>query len=366
MPQEHVEQIFFRLLRMALGKEEWDSSLCLAAEDWSWIWSMAVRQAMLGVVFDGVCRLPEGCRPPKEMVLRWFGAVQELEQANRKLNQCAVAVSRKFRQEGFRPVVLKGAGNALWYPQPLHRMPGDIDIWLDGGRERIMAYVRRHVPKAKARYHHVDFPVVKGVEIELHFTPSWLCAWPDNRKLQRWFTRQADEQFAHEVELPEGAGNIAVPTAEMNRIFLLLHIYQHFFDEGIGLRQLMDYALLLEKGCTAEERQTAAGMLDELHLRRFASGIMYILQKTFGLDDARLLVPPSEKEGKFILQEIMQTGNFGQYNTGIRHAEGKTASYFLSKFTYRLRFLAAYPRETLWGYAFWGYQRVYRICKGYV
>ena len=356
-----IEQAFFQLLRLSLGREE-DFPSNLTGEDWQAVWDLASRQALLGVVFDGVCRLPAGCRPPQPLVFRWLSAVQGIEQANRRLNRYAVAVSRKFRQEGFRPVVLKGAGNALWYPQPLHRMPGDIDLWLDGGRERIMAYVRRYFPEAGARYHHVDFPVLKDVDVEVHFTPSWLCAWPDNRKLQRWFAAQS----AREVELPEGAGRIAVPTAEMNRIFLLLHIYRHFFDEGIGLRQLMDYGLLLAQGCPETERRVAADLLKELHLWRFASGVMYLLQEVFGLEDRCLLVPPSEKEGRLVLREVLRAGNFGQYSADIHRSGGKSAAYFLSKFAYRLRFLSAYPRETLWGYAFWGWQRVYRICKGYV
>lgn len=161
----------------------------------------------------------------------------------------------------------------------------------------------------------------------------------------------AADQFVHEVELPEGGGRIAVPTADLNRIFLLLHIYRHFFEEGIGLRQLMDYGLLLAQGCTDEERRVAADLLEELHLGRFASGCMYLPGGVRAGGQLSLGATP-EKEERFVLREVLRAGNFGQYNADIRRNGGKTAAYFLSKFTYRLRFLSAYPREILWGYVF--------------
>ena len=360
-----TEEAFFRLLRMGLGRADAGLPVRLAAEEWERVWKMAREQALTGVVFDGVCQLPEEDRPPKGLVFRWLSAVQGIEQANRKLNRYALRLSERFRSEGFRSVILKGQGNALWYPNPLHRTPGDIDIWLEGGRERIMAYVRRYVPNARARYHHVDFPVLKDVEVEVHFTPSWLSAWGDNRRLQHWFAEKADEQFAHRVELPEGEGSVSVPTPEMNRILLLLHIYRHFFEEGVGMRQLTDYVLLLERGCTEVERKRTVELLEQFRLKRFAAAVMYILQKIFGMEERFLLVPPSEKEGELVLREIMRVGNFGQYNAGICRENGKSVGFFLSKFAYRMRFLSAYPRETLWGSLFWVWQRVWRIWKGY-
>ena len=40
-------------------------------------------------------------------------------------------------------------------------------------------------------------------------------------------------------------GEIAIPTVEFNLIFQLTHIYAHLMNEGIGLRQLLDYYYVL-------------------------------------------------------------------------------------------------------------------------
>ena len=60
-------------------------------------------------------------------------------------------VCRNFEQEGFRCCILKGQGNALLYPDPYMRTPGDIDIYLEGGRKRIMEYVNRVCPNQVMR-----------------------------------------------------------------------------------------------------------------------------------------------------------------------------------------------------------------------
>ena len=151
--QEKTTKAFFQLLRIAIGNEN-AFSYYLNDDEWNWIWDMAHRQALTGVVFDGICLLPQKQRPPQAIILKGVAAIQNIEQANRLLNRYSVLVSQKFQKEGFRSAILKGQGNALWYPNPMHRMPGDIDIWLEGGREKIMAYVRHYFLKASARYHH--------------------------------------------------------------------------------------------------------------------------------------------------------------------------------------------------------------------
>ena len=75
-----------------------------------------------------------------------------------------------------------------------YRTPGDIDIWLHGERDEILEYVRRHVPDCKPVYHHVDFPVLDDVSIEVHFTPTWMNSPMRNRCLQRFFKSMVNSQ----------------------------------------------------------------------------------------------------------------------------------------------------------------------------
>ena len=199
----------------------------------------------MGVLFDGIKKLPaEHVGMEKELLLQWMAESQMLEKANVRLNDTAIQVSEWFRKKGFRTCILKGQGNALMYPNPYSRTPGDIDIWVEGGDKRVISFVRSISPHEKACYHHIEFPSYKGMEVEVHYRPSFLLCFWHNRKLQKYYERVKEEQFSHQVMLGE-QGEIAIPTVEFNLIFQLTHIFSHLMNEGIGLRQLLDYYYVL-------------------------------------------------------------------------------------------------------------------------
>ena len=197
------------------------------------------------VLFDGIKKLPaEYVGMKKELLLQWMAESQMLEKVNVRLNDAAIQVSEWFRKKGFRTCILKGQGNALMYPNPYSRTPGDIDIWVEGEDKRVISFVRSISPHEKACYHHIEFPSYKGVEVEVHYRPSFLLCFWHNRKLQKYYERVKEEQFSHRVILGE-QGEIAIPTVEFNLIFQLTHIFSHLMNEGIGLRQLVDYYYVL-------------------------------------------------------------------------------------------------------------------------
>ena len=199
----------------------------------------------MGVLFDGIKKLPaEHVGMEKELLLQWMAESQMLEKANVRLNDTAIQVSEWFRKKGFRTCILKGQGNALMYPNPYSRTPGDIDIWVEGGDKRVISFVRSISPHEKACYHHIEFPSYKGMEVEVHYRPSFLLCFWHNRKLQKYYERVKEEQFSHQVMLGE-QGEIAIPTVEFNLIFQLTHIFSHLMNEGIGLRQLVDYYFVI-------------------------------------------------------------------------------------------------------------------------
>ena len=138
------------------------------------------------ILFDGIKKLPaEHVGMKKEMLLQWMAESQMLEKANVRLNDAAIQISEWFRKKGFRTCILKGQGNALMYPNPYSRTPGDIDIWVEGGDKRVISFVSSISPHEKACYHHIEFPSYKGVEVEVHYRPSFLLCFWHNRKLQK-------------------------------------------------------------------------------------------------------------------------------------------------------------------------------------
>lgn len=337
-------QIFFDFLRSCIGSEsELPSSLKEA--DWNELYAIAQRQALVGILFDGIERLPSSDMGiSRDLLLQWMAQCQMLEKANMRLNDAAIQVSEWFGKKGFRTCILKGQGNALLYPNGLHRTPGDIDIWLEGGDKRVISFVRTILPNGKACYHHIDFPSYNGVEVEVHYRPSFLLCFWHNRRLQNYYERVKEEQFSHRVKLGE-QGEVVIPTAEFNLIFQLTHIYAHLMNEGIGLRQLLDYYFVLQHADIKNVVELQKN-LKHIGLWKFAGAVMYIVKEVFGMAESKLIVLPNEKYGKFVLNEVLEAGNFGTYDKRNRFGRSKLG-HNIQRVYREIRLMSYFPAEAL-------------------
>ena len=420
------QKIFFDFLRFCIGSAK-EIPGSLKEVDWKELYAIAKKQALLGVLFYGIQRLPKELAPEQKLLMQWMVMAEQIRKQNIRLFQDSVKVYQNFENEGFANCILKGQGNALLYPDSYMRTPGDIDIYLSGGRRKIMKYVDQVCPNQVMRYHHVDFPVMKTA-IEVHFTPSYMFCPIHNRRMQKWFKEVMGEQCAHRVSLPDGYGEIHVPTASFNVIYILSHLYRHIFTEGIGLRQLLDYYYVVcdfckvyqissnhlsnfsnhpvplskegstshpsplsseerdvtalccseplrykvggaskpSPGCAGWDRLGAIGdtsfaagassvaldvvqkELKHLGLWKFAQAVMFVMKEVFGLSEDRMIAPMDEKEGRFLLDEIMRGGNFGQYDDrmGSKVGESKIHRYFRMNLR-NLRFVKHYPTEAV-------------------
>ena len=241
----------FLFLNYCLGKKV-DMSMVVAKIDWRQLYTFASRHALLGFCFDGIERLTKNFSEElkqnpmgRDLLMTWMGAAQQIRRQNMKVNAVAGKLYSKFREDGLRCCILKGQGNALMYPNAYSRNPGDIDVWVNASREEITEYAKRHFNlEDDIRFHHLE-TTMDGVPVELHFFPCSMNNPIYHARLQKWFKRNADLQCSHIVGLPNGAGNIAIPTTAFNVIYQLTHLYHHFFDEGIGMRQIIDYFLVV-------------------------------------------------------------------------------------------------------------------------
>ena len=241
----------FAFLRYLLGYKE-NISNVVARMDWQELYSFASKQVILGLCFNGIERLgkeyPEELkRNPigRELLMTWMGKAQQIRRQNMKVNSVAGKLFSMLREDGQRCCVLKGQGNALMYPNPYSRTPGDIDVWVNASREYLTEYAKCHFKlEDDIRFHHLE-TTMDGVPVELHFIPCSMNNPLYHARLQKWFKRNADLQCSNVVSLPDGIGEIAIPTMAFNVVYQLTHLYHHFFDEGIGMRQIIDYFLVV-------------------------------------------------------------------------------------------------------------------------
>ena len=345
---------FFAFLKYCLGYKG-NISRAVDSMDWQELYSFASKQALLGLCFDGIERLgkenPEELRLNpigRELLMTWMGKAQQIRRQNRKVNLVASKLFSMLREDGLRCCILKGQGNALMYPNPYSRTPGDIDVWIDASRERIMEYAQKKFElEDDIRLQHLETSL-DGVPVELHFFPCSMNNPIYHARLQKWFRRNADLQCSHIVGLPDGAGDIAIPTSTFNVVYQLTHLYHHFFDEGIGMRQIIDYYYIVNNDELLVIRDTLQRELKHLGLWKFAGAVMYVLHEALGLSEKKMIAPMDEKRGELLLAEILEGGNFGRHFTkygGFTH-QSMGKKYFL-KIWRNMHFVRFYPVEAL-------------------
>ncbi len=341
-------------------------SKVVAGMDWRLLYEFASKQAMLGVCFDGIERLgkeyPEVLRLNpigRDVLMAWMAKAQQIRRLNMNVNGVAAKLYSMLKEDGLRCCILKGQGNALMYGNPYLRNPGDVEVWVNASREVIMEYGRSNFDlEDDIRYQHLE-TTMDGVPVELHFMPCVMNNPIYNARLQKWFRRNADLQCSNVVELPDGVGEIAVPTMAFNVVYQLCHLYHHFFDEGIGMRQMVDYYYVLVKSeegrgknCTVTEGKANVTSLQRelkyLGLWKFAGAVMYVLHVVLGLPEERMIRSMDVKRGELLLSEILNGGNFGKHFTKYGHftQQGMAKKYFL-KIWRNMHFVRYYPAEAL-------------------
>lgn len=378
--------LFFELIRVAIGTQVRLSRLP-SVDEWDELFVLAKKQSLVGVTFIALQKMRADADGPstssvqedmhtrigmREMTyLLWMGMAAKIHVRNQIVNEQCLTLQKKVSEAGFVSAILKGQAVGAYYNGLKdYRQPGDIDalLWpLKGDdrqladvslckrRKQIISFGRSLTPNAKAFYHHVDVEVFTDTAVELHYTPSWFfCPWT-NRRFQKWVYDNRDELFCEE-------SNMIMPSVEFNLVYILTHIYQHLFQEGVGLRQLMDYYFVLKTLSNSPASTSSVQCLngeniihtiESLGMKRFASGVMYIMQQVFGLSDDMLLCAPDTKEGAFLLNEVMQAGNFGKYDERInRDKESSALQLYIRHIKRNLTFLTHYPSEVIWA-PFW-------------
>ena len=346
--------MIFAFLKYCLGNKV-DMNNVVVDINWRQLYTFASNQAIIGICFDGIKRLgdeysEELKKNPIErnLLMTWMGAAQQIRRQDMKVNVAASKLYSMLRGDGLRCSILKGQGNALMYPNAYSRNPGDIDVWVNASREQIMEYAKKHFEIGDdIRYHHLETSL-DGVPVELHFFPGIMNNPIYNARLQKWFKRNADLQCSNVVSLPDGIGEIAIPTTAFNVVYQLTHLYHHFFDEGIGMRQIIDYYYVVNNDGLLAIKDTLQKELKHLGLWKFARAVMYVLQEALGLSEEKMIAPMDEKRGKLLLAEILNGGNFGQHFTKYGHftQQGMAKKYFL-KIWRNMHFVRYFPAEAL-------------------
>lgn len=338
--------MFFELIRLAIGTQDKFSRMPTQPE-WGQLYEIAKKQSLIGVCFAALQRIGADADTGFSSVgmdemqyLTWMGMTAKIQQRNDMLNSYTKDVLAYFRHNGFACTSLKGQGIAKLYGAlALLRQSGDVDIWVAGGRKKLYERSLQMFGRLEGlTYHHIHYPIYEGLEIEAHVWPSFLSSPLRNKRLHTFCNIYAPKDVCDDT-----------PSLAFNRVFILLHCYQHFTRRGVGMRQILDYYFVLLQGFTDEEKTESMKWIETLGMKRFAHAMMWVCMDVFGMEDKYLLCEPNERYGRFLLDEVMQTGNMGHADKRVDKNQLQSArGRYLSNLKRDLRIMKICPHEAFW------------------
>lgn len=309
-----IQQQFFALLRAGLWGKAPDAALFGAGTDWPALLAASKKQSVQAVVLDGVQMLPPDCRPPKALYLQWCALGLHTEEQNELLNHELGNLYALMRAHGIEPVLVKGQAVAQCYRHPEHRRCGDIDFYIGPeDYERANALLR---PEAT----HEEEEIFKhacmhwhGVIVENHRILISLSRPVADRRMQRLTASWGRDKSACPT-LRVGETEARVPSVAFHTAYVLTHATLHFLNEGIGMRQVCDWACLLHAHHSDEELREVARLIRSFGLTRAARLFGALLMKQLDFPAEWLPIPCSPKDfakADWLLQDIWTGGNFG-------------------------------------------------------
>lgn len=362
-----ILQDFYTILQSAIGKPV-RLSHTLSEKEWNEIFGLAKKQALVGIMFAGVERLPQEQWPPRNVVLQWAMMAESIKHRNRQTTDACLRLTEVLSKDGFETCILKGQANHAYYDglNSEHslgqlRICGDVDVWI-WPKAKTLHPVKSIIDYCQSKkillslcHLHAEVKPVNGVPVEIHFRPSFL-----NHPLRDRYFQLLFQSAQFEKVNIDGCGELTKLRVDYDLLFQLNHIYRHLLDEGVGMRQVLDFYMLLK--AYRKESLVRGDLMDSSvllkHVKacgmgRFSSALMYVLRKIFDTDSSELLCAPSEHHGSFLLDEMMLAGNFGHYDARMSTLEVRKGklSYQLQKasrrFKRNLRFLTSYSGEVI-------------------
>ena len=351
-----MKDSFFELIRLSIGTGT-HLSRQPSPKEWEYLYKMALKQSLVGICMAGVKRHMDAHKEngvetnvPKSLFFQWLGMTGRIQEYNKRLSQCCADFEQKLANDGYSSCVLKGQGLAVLYGDlSALRHPGDIDVWALGDDKDLIEWARKTGTLTYYDYHHADLSLYKNAEIELHYRPSLSRNLLRNVRLQQWFKTEGKNQIVFKESL-----GFSVPDYIFNVVLVLNHNFWHLMYEGVGLRQILDLFFVLrsveEAGAQAEMLRTEVwALIKHFRLQRFAEASMWIMKEMLGLEDKYLICQPNESAGRFLLEEIMQSGNFGQYDSRLnKDRYHSRIGLMFSWMKHNFRLFKYYPEDVLW------------------
>lgn len=316
------EQQYFALLQSAL----WDKPVPHEMEiDWASVVRIAKHHGNIVLVADAASRLPENQQPSPELLAKMKNAMRGNLVNQLELKRILVMVVTAMRQQGIEPVLLKGFGIAMLYPNPNLRQFGDLDLFVGLNRFHDACAIVRDLPGSHSwcmevdagRHYNVDFG---EHPVETHRVSADVV---DAEEREFYATIEQDGLVEHTQHVDYEGYALTLPSPEFAVFFTFYHAWHHFMTTGVGWRQLSDFAMTLHSylGSQAVKSESfdvekLRSWLTTMHVMEPWQAFGWLLVECLGLPKAEMpfYSVSCRRRAQKLYTRVMAEGNFRRPN----------------------------------------------------
>ena len=315
------EQQFCALLSLAMNGGRPAAMITEISVDWNKMFNFAEKQTVLGVVYDALSQLPETSLPDRQTRLKWHMQTSRIEMRNERIDKALCTFTKRLKEGGFNPILLKGQSMASLYPMPNHRQSGDIDFYFPNDCRRANSLVKTwpNTTVGNREPHHQTFQC-DGVTVENH---SSCVVFYNEKNRQAWEQINATMPVLGEEELFHVVGDtkVAVPQPQWNVLYIFLHWLHHFTQTGVGFRQTLDWCIYVRAHHDEIDWTLFKRQIEKLRVKRAVCALTYAAVNFLGfsvndMPPVQIITSEARKDGHLLISDIFRQGNFG-YATAI-------------------------------------------------
>lgn len=347
MKKEKNTEAFLELVESGLWKSAESTDLGIQgfteSVDWEGVYQLSEEQSVVGLVLAGIEH--SNVKPPQELLLQWIGEVQILEQQNKAMNQFIAELVEKMRQADIYTLLVKGQGIAQCYERPLWRASGDVDLLLsDSNYEKAKSFLTPladHVDSESKEVKHLGMTMGEWL-VELHGTMHTSISRRMNKGID---AVQNDCFYGGNVRSWNNNGTtVFLLSPDNDVIFVFTHILEHFFVEGVGLRQVCDWCRLLWTYRTELDLQLLESRIRRMGLVRVWKSFGSMAVDELGMPKGAMPMCDSryKVKGQRVLKRILKSGNMGHNNDLSYRAKYSGLTYKLVALWRRIKDFASF------------------------
>ena len=325
-----MEKQLFTLLRLGLGTTTFEDEnisefLVLSVSQWTQLEEMARVQGVSAIALDGVKvimdKLGDGCFTRsvsrdfwREFILNWaFGIVEQGYEAG-NMRQLIVVdkIQKLWAEAGIRMMLMKGQAIGCYYPIPKHRCPGDIDCYLFEDYSKGNELAKSWADSVDENWYKHSVIAYGGQTIENH---QFFVHTREGKVSKELNQTLCETLCVDSMDKLQGT-DVLLPSPMFNALFLTYHALSHFLEEGLRIKQLLDWAMFLQHDANRVEWGLFYEWCDKYHLRQFANIANDIAVHYIGIkiDNSQVVAtsPNTERVIKSTLNDNDYVFNSGQ------------------------------------------------------